>query len=344
MSTSRREFLQASAATAGWFALSACAGSGGAGEAAGGGAGVDFAAKRRLGRTDLWVSPVGFGGAEIGYGEVPQDQVDRLLNRALDLGLDAIDTAECYRESEELIGKAVAHRRDEYLLFSKVGHWPTRDGWSAASIESTIERSLQRLRTDRLDLVHLHSCSQAVLERGEAIEALERAKSAGKVRYIGYSGDSAAAAYALSTKRFDTLMTSVNFADQEAIELLLPACREQGLGVVIKRALANAVWRYDDLPGNEYHQEYWRRMRALDFDFTRPERRGDAGPTGPASIALRFALSLPGVHTAVIGTTNPERFAENQALLGAGPLPEDQIAAIRQRWSEIAPPAWVGQI
>lgn len=342
MNSSRREFLQVSAASAGWLALGACAGSGGGGRPAEGPA--DFGAKRRLGRTDLWVSPVGFGGAEIGYGEVPQEQVDRLLNQALDRGLDAIDTAECYRESEELIGKAVAHRRDEYLLFTKVGHWPTRDGWSAASIESTIERSLQRLRTDRLDLVHLHSCSQQVLERGEAIEALEKAKAAGKVRYIGYSGDSAAAAYALSTKRFDTLMTSINFADQEAIELLLPACREQGLGVVVKRALANAVWRYDDLPGNDYHQEYWRRMRALDFDFTRPERRSETGPSGPASIALRFALSLPGVHTAVIGTTNPDRFAENQGLLAAGPLPEAEIAAIRQRWAEVAPKDWVGQI
>jgi hypothetical protein len=289
------------------------------------------------------VGAVGFGGAEIGFGNAEQASVDQLLNTALDQGLETIDTAECYRESEVLIGNAIGHRRKDYLLFTKVGHWP-EDGWTAAGVQQSIERSLVRLRTDYLDVVHLHSCGVDVLERGEVITALEQARDAGKVRFIGYSGDSAAAAYAVQSGRFDTLMTSISFADQEAIELTLPACRERDMGVIVKRALANAVWRYDALPDNGYHQEYWKRMQALDFDFTRPERRNQTGPEGPAGIALRFVLGLPGVHTAVIGTTNSARFAENRALLAGGPLAPAQERAIRERWSQVAPAEWVGQI
>jgi aryl-alcohol dehydrogenase-like predicted oxidoreductase len=354
-SVSRRDFLRGSTAALGVMGLGACAGSGSGaadqgrstGTAAGSGAsqtgGADWQGRRRLGRTDLLVGAVGFGGAEIGFANADQASVDRLLNLALDQGLESIDTAECYRESEVLIGNAIGHRRADYLLFTKVGHWP-EDGWTATGVQQSIERSLVRLKTDYLDLVHLHSCGLDVLERGEVITALEAARTAGKVRYIGYSGDSAAADFAVRTGRFDTLMTSINFADQEAIDLTLPECRARGMGVIIKRALANAVWRYDALPDNGYHQEYWRRMQVLDFDFTRPERRDQTGPDGPAGIALRFVLGLPGVHTAVIGTTNPDRFAENRALLAGGPLEESQVKALRERWAQVAPPEWIGQI
>ena len=116
------------------------------------------------------------------------------------------------------------------------------------------------------------------------------------------------------------------------------------MGVIAKRGIANAAWRYDSEPEVGYHKEYWRRLRKLDYDFCRSERRDDTGPSGAASIALRFTLSLPGVHTTVVGTTNPQRFAQNAALLEAGPLPQEQIDAIRKRWAEVAEADWVGQI
>ena len=299
--------------------------------------------RRRLGKTDMEVGVLGFGAAEIGYARTDQAIVEKIFNSALDLGLDAIDTAECYGISEEQIGLAIAHRRQDYQLFTKVGHWP-EDGWSAAGIARSIERSLERLKTDHVDIVHLHSCDQDVLEKGEAIEALEAARKAGKTRYIGYSGDSQAALYAVETGRFDTLMTSISIADQEAIDLFLPKAIERQMGVIVKRGIANAAWRYDKEPEIDYHQEYWRRLQKLDYDFCRGERRRDDGPDGPAGIALRFTLSLPGVHTTVVGSTNPERFAANLRLLEAGPLPKTQIDAIRKRWKEVAQPDWVGQI
>lgn len=331
--SSRRQFLVGSLG-----GLAAGALWGGAAHAAG----KDGMERRKLGRTGIQVGVIGFGGAEIGYGRTDQAVVERLLHSALDAGLDAIDTAECYMLSEEQIGKAVAKRRDEYALFTKVGHWPEL-GWSAAGIQESLERSLKRLGTDRVDVVHLHSCGKDVLEQGEAIDALEQAREAGKTRFIGYSGDGEAARWAVDSGRFDTLMISISIADQEAIAETLPLAAKKDMGVIVKRGIANAVWRYDAEPESDYHKEYWRRMQLLDYDFCKGERRTDEGPDGAAGVALRFTLGLPGVHTTVIGTTNPERFAQNLPLAAAGPLPAAQVAAIRARWAEVAKPDWTGQ-
>src|SRR5438105_1187910 len=201
---------------------------------------------RKLGKTDMDVSVLGFGGSEIGYQGASARTVTKLLGGALDAGLNVIDTAECYDDSEVLIGKAVGARRREFFLFTKCGHaggWGRAD-WRLDPLLKSIERSLKRLATDHVDLVQLHSCSLDVLKRGDAIGALERARERGWTRYIGYSGDGAAACYAIETGRFDTLQTSVSIADQEALDLTLPLARERGMGVIAKRPLANVAWRY----------------------------------------------------------------------------------------------------
>ena len=194
-----------------------------------------------FGQTDMQVSVLGFGGAEIGLESVDATTVTQLLGKALDAGLNVIDTAECYGKSEEMIGRAVAERREEFYLFTKCGHphgMESGANWSQDSILESIERSLRRLRTDRVDLVHLHSCSEAVLKKGEVIEALQSAREKGYARYIGYSGDSHAARYAVECGAFDSLQTSINIADQEALELTLPLAREKRMGVIAKRPIA----------------------------------------------------------------------------------------------------------
>ncbi len=297
--------------------------------------------KRPFGKTGLEVSVLGFGGAEIGFEGATQAQVRELLDAALDAGLNVIDTAECYAVSEELIGNAVAGRRDDFLLFTKCGHEnDMKPDWSRESLLRSIERSLKRLRTDHLDLIQLHSCSLADLERGEVIEALETARQRGHARFIGYSGDGDAAAFAIRTGKFDSLQTSVNIADQTAVENTLPPARERGMGVIVKRPVANAAWRYGkDGPKEPYHQVYWERLRKLDYPFC-------ALPLGEAvGIALRFTLAQAGVSTAIVGTKQPGRWSENARMLAEkGPLPADEIAAIRKRWSEVAGADWVGQI
>lgn len=286
------------------------------------------------------MSVVGFGGSEIGYQGVAAAIVKKMLNSALDAGLNVIDTAECYVNSEELIGQAVAARRKEYYLFTKCGHFDgwARPDWRPSSLLKSIERSLRRLRTDYLDLIQLHSCGEEELRRGDVIEVLKRARERGYTRYIGYSGDSKAALYAIQCGEFDTLQTSVSIADQEALELTLPLARERNIGVIAKRPIANAAWKSGNRkPADSYAHPYWERLRKLNYDFL----KGDLN--GAIAIALRFTLTAPGVHTAIVGTTRPERIPENAAILEAGPLPKDLFEKIRSRWRAVADSSWVGQ-
>ena len=285
------------------------------------------------------VTVLGFGGAEVGFQSAEQATVTLLLNSALDAGLNLIDTAECYGSSEELIGNAVAHRRNEFHLFTKCGHASGIDlpDWDPKLLEQSIERSLQRLKTDHLDLVQLHTCSEEKLRQGDVIAVLQKAREAGKTRFIGYSGDSKAALYAVQCGAFDTLQTSVSIADQECIDLTLPEAVKHDIGVIAKRPIANAAWRTGSKPDNGYVHTYWDRLQELDYDFL----RGDLNDS--IATALRFTLSSPGVHTAIVGTANPDRWRSNANLARRGPLPADQYEALRARWHTIARPDWTGQ-
>ncbi len=226
---------------------------------------------RQFGKTDLRVSVLGFGGAEIGFEGIEQSQVNQLLNIALDGGLNVIDTGECYKDSEEKIGKAVSHRRDEFYLFTKLGHgFPgsTDPDWSPKLLRESIEHSLKVLQTDRVDLLQIHSASLEILKKGEAIEIIQAAKQAGQTRYLGYSGDGKEAAWAAESGIFDSLQTSINVADQQILGLGLPKAVKAGIGVIAKRPLANVAWKYaDGPPPDSYHRSYWERLQKLDYDF-----------------------------------------------------------------------------
>ena len=285
---------------------------------------------RQLGKTGLCVSALGFGASEINTEPQEHDTCGRVLNIALDQGINVIDTAACYGVSEELIGKAVSSRRKEFHLFTKTGHASGIDlpNWDPRVVAPLIERSLQRLRTDRVDLLQLHSCSVDMLKQGDMIAALQKVRDAGKTRFIGYSGDGEAAAYAITCGVFDTLQTSLNIFDQKPIETILPLARKHQIGVICKRPIANALWRYPSRPESSFHHKYWDRMQVLRYDFVRDDEQA-------ASTALRFTLSQNGVHTAIVGTKNPEHCRENAAMLDAGPLPDTQVQAIRERWKSV---------
>ncbi len=282
------------------------------------------------------VTVLGFGGAGIAGESI--ENIGNVLNSALDAGINVIDTAECYEGGEKSIGNAISKRRDEFFLFTKCGH-PRGIGsadWSASSILQSIERSLRRLQTDRIDLIQLHGCSEAVLKKGEAISALEKARERGWVRYLGYSGDGHPARFAVECDAFDALQTSINIADQEAVSQIAPLTRARNIGLIAKRPLANFAWKTGHKPINSYHHQYYERLRKLNFDFLRNDE-------GSIAIALRFVLSVPGVHTAIVGTTKPERCQENARLLESRPLPQNEYKAIRERWDVIAPKTWIGQ-
>lgn len=289
----------------------------------------------------MQVSVLGFGSSEIGFSQTDQATVDRLLNQALDEGLNVIDTAECYKEAEAAIGNAVSHRRSDFFLFTKAGHKfgieTDLPDWHPDLITQSVEHSLRRLQTDCVDVLQLHSCDKEVLEQGDVVERLLRAKEQGKTRFIGYSGDNIHARFALDMGVFDSLQTSVNIADQESIDLLLPVCVEKQIGVVAKRPVANVAWQNGrEKPANGYAHAYWERLQELDYPFL------SRSLADSVSIALRFTLSQAGLGTAIVGTQNPDRWRANSASASEGPLPKRERAQIRDRWRSVARDDWRG--
>lgn len=290
--------------------------------------------KRKLGRTGFEVTVLGFGGGPVGINEIDQDPITEILNKVLDSGINLIDTAQAYKGSEEAIGKAVSHRRDEYVLVSKCGlpaQGPDEDAWQPATIAKVVDQALSRLKTDRLDVMLLHSCAKETLVRGEAMAELVKARDAGKIRFLGYSGDNDDAVYAAGLDDVAVIETSINICDQANIDSLLPLARERDIGIITKRSIANAAWKdIDEQTGFyvNYVKPYVERLAQMDVA---PSDLGFDGPEDTAwpEIALRFTIAQPGVSTAIVGTTNPARIAPNIATADKGPLPADAIAKLR---------------
>jgi aryl-alcohol dehydrogenase-like predicted oxidoreductase len=306
---------------------------------------------RTLGRTGLNVSILGFGGAPMGFLETEAERISTLLNQLLDRGVNLLDTAAMYLGSEEAIGRAVEHRRAEYLLVSKCGAgWdaPGDFDWTAAGIARFVDRSLLRLRTDHIDVMLLHSCALDTLQKGDALGALVAARDAGKLRFIGYSGDNEAAAFAATLPDVTVIETSVNIADQANIDTVLPVAREHDVGVIVKRPIANAAWKpLAEQPGiySGYARVYTERLAAMTISPAELGFPGDPVQTWPG-IALRFTLSQPGVTTAIVGTTNPQHLDANLAAVSQGPLPDSALAALRaafRRAEAASGSTWPGQ-
>ncbi|MHC4947785.1 MAG: aldo/keto reductase [Planctomycetota bacterium] len=307
-----------------------------------------LAARRRFGRTGLEVSPLGFGGAPIGWMEPGDDTVGRLLNALLDRGVNVIDTAAMYRGSEQMIARAIGHRRDEFVLITKCGialDEIDAPAWSGPLVTASIDRSLRHLGTDRVDVMLLHSCDLETLRRGEALGALVAARDAGKVRFAGYSGDNEAAAHAVTLDDVAVLQTSVNVCDQRNIDAVLPAARARDVGVMVKRPIANAAWKaiehqYDAY--RDYARPYHERFAAMDLRLDELGFEGDPGAVWPG-VALRFTLGVEGVHTAIAGTTAPHHVDANLRAAAAGPLAPDVVARIRAAFRRADPDGdWEG--
>src|SRR5579859_2029939 len=202
--------------------------------------------KHPFGKTGFQVSPLGFGAGPIGFLKTDQLQISKILNLLLDSGINVIDTAASYPGSEEAIGNAVGHRRAQYVLISKCGQaYPDLPGtaWSAEVVSATVDRALQRLRTDHLDVMLLHSCDLATLKKGEALGALVKARQAGKIKFAGYSGDNDAVAWAAAQPDIAVIETSVNVIDQANIDNGLVVAQKNNVGVIAKRPIANAAWK-----------------------------------------------------------------------------------------------------
>lgn len=244
---------------------------------------------RPLGSTGLFVSELGYGSFKIGrnrqhryaadYDLPGEHDVDVLLNSALDLGITLIDTAPAYGVAEERIGRAIGHRRDEFVLATKVGE--TFEGgvshfdFSAAAVRASIEASLRRLRTDRLDLVCVHSDGRdvAIQQQTDVIEALRQCRQRGLVRAIGFSAKSVDGARA-AIEWADVLMVTFHCEDTSHADVIAAAAAA-GRGVLVKKGLASG-----HLPAGE---------------------------------AIRFVLDHPAVSSLLISTLSPQHLAANVA-------------------------------
>jgi aryl-alcohol dehydrogenase-like predicted oxidoreductase len=301
-----------------------------------------------FGRTGYSVSALGFGGAPIGYLQTDRDRVARILNLMLDNGVNLIDTAASYKGSEELIARTIGSRRDQFVLVSKCGSsLEDLDApeWTPQNISKTVDRSLDRLKTDHLDVMLLHSCSLDILKQGEVLDALVKAREAGKIRHAGYSGDNEEAAFAATLPDIAVIEMSISIADQTNIESVLPACRKHNVGVIAKRPIANAAWKdSSEQPGmyRGYSKVYHDRLAEMKLD---PAALGFTAERNAAwsELALRFTISQPGVHCAIIGTTNPDNARRNLQAAAKGPLPENVNESIRQRFARVNPGTWRGE-
>ena len=253
--------------------------------------------RRDLVRGGPPVSVIGFGAFKIGRNEkikypagyrLPTfDEAQRLLGGVLDLGINYIDTAPAYGHSEEWIGRAISTRRHEYLLSTKVGenfeHGQSSWDYSAPGVRRSVERSLQRLRTDVLDLVYIHSRGDddEVLTQTDAVPALQAMRDAGKVRWIGLSGYTEQGARS-AMQWADAIMVEYHLRDTRFSGVIAEA-RRRGCGVAVKKPLGS-------------------------------------GHLDPGQ-ALAFVLRDQGVATAVVGSLSLDHIRQNIAAASqvAGP-------------------------
>ena len=257
--------------------------------------------KRRLGQTDIEVSPIGLGTVKFGRNvgvkypapfEIPTEAaLARLLDVAQDLGVNLLDTAPAYGESEVRLGRLLRGRRDAWIIVGKAGE-EFADGvstfdFSPANFTRSLERSLKRLGTDYLDVLLIHSDGHdtRILADDDLIAIMQSFKQRGLVRAIGASTKTVAGGLA-ALDRLDTVMVAYNQRYTEERPVLNEAVR-RGKRVLIKKGLASG-------------------------------HLGATGGADPVGSAIRFALAHDAVASVIVGTINPEHLKQNIAA-AAGP-------------------------
>jgi aryl-alcohol dehydrogenase-like predicted oxidoreductase len=291
---------------------------------------------RRLGRTGLQVSEIGFGALEIGraWGVAARDRQPpdetaslQLLETVCALGINFVDTAAAYVLSEERLGKALRFgllRRNAVYLATKAGERfdataGSRYDYSYAGITSSIMESLERLQVDRVEGAQLHSAPLEVVRSGDAIRALRDLRNAGRCEFVGASfSDAQACAEAVQSGDYDTIQITYNLLEHSQAERLLVLAREADVGVIVKSPLAKGLLSARDALLSPEEQGRIAPYRFLERD----------GQT-LTQAAFRFALSHPAVSTVLSGTKHPEHLRANVGAADGCGLRPEELARLR---------------
>lgn len=249
--------------------------------------------KRVLGRTSEKVTLLGLGTAPIGEGPVDTNEAERIFGAVMDRGVTYIDTARIYGNAEEALGRLVPKRRDDLFVVTKV--WTD----NAKRAEKLLATSLRLLKTDHVDLCHIHHVGgknvDRVLAADGVLHYLLKQKERGTVRFVGLSGHCRPPRFlrVLKTGQIDVVMPVINYADRNTYNFegaVLPECRRQNVGVVAMKV-------YAGIKGG--------------FPNHKKGHVGCATPPERLPQAMAYALDLPGVSVANIGPYTLEQAVQN---------------------------------
>lgn len=293
--------------------------------------------RRILGRTGLAVSQLGYGSMGLrgprtwGVRVVSDHDAERFLNAVLDAGINFIDTAPDYGVSEERIGRFIGSRRNEFYLATKCGcvytqhedHLELDHVWKPDVIRRNLETSLQRLRTDYVDILQFHGGDAETLQREGLIDAITQLRDQGLVRFIGVSSSLPDLAALIDLGVFDTFQIPYSCLAPQHHDLLCRAA-ESGAGIILRGGIAQGG------PDAEIQRpalnEVWDKAN---LDELRPK------DMTRAEFILRYTLSHPHCHTTIVGTCNLDHLAENLAAASRGPLPMSLASEIAARVAKI---------
>ncbi len=289
---------------------------------------------RVLGRTGIEVTALGYGAMEVrgsriwGGRPVTEAQADTILNAVLDNGINFIDTANDYGRSEEFIGKYLSHRRSEYTLATKCGCTvvhrdentdDTPHVWTRENLFRGLHESLERMKTDYVDVMQLHNPSVEQVEQGDLISVLQEMKQQGKVRWIGCSSTLPHITTYIEWGLFDVYQIPYS-ALERAHENACSQAALSGAGVINRGGVARGE------PGVGLgNTDRWKSFEAANLDELREE-----GESRTAFL-LRFLLSHPHISTTIVGTLIPEHLTENVAHAAKGTLSAEVYAEAKRR-------------
>ncbi len=293
--------------------------------------------KRRLGKTNLLVSEISLGTVEIGMdygiaaggGDRRPDEAaaEALLHRALDLGINYIDTARAYGESEAIIGRVLKSRRQEFVLASKLSadeKETASPGTLRDHFRRSLDESLRALQTDRIDVMMLHSASASSMAGQEVWEALDRLRRTGEVRFIGVSVyGPEAARLAIDSGACDCIQIAYSLLDRRPEADVLARARKRDVGIVVRSVLLKGVltYRYRHLPEE---------LAPLRSAAEAAARLGKNGAEGLPELAYRYVLSNPLTGTALVGASKVEEVDAAVRYAQMGPLAAEAATAIRK--------------